>query len=140
MVRVNLLHPKKLADQHLIAEYNEILMLVAYIRKHSSIEDIPTSYCLNKGHMKFFKNKLAYLKKRHEHLKAEMKVRGFQANKTISLKGFGKNNVQNWTPTTKDFTIITKRITEKLRMKPTYYRYYGKYKDVEFLVGLLISK
>lgn len=30
MARVNLIHLKKLADQHLIAEYSEILMLLVY--------------------------------------------------------------------------------------------------------------
>ena len=34
MVRVNIINPNKLADQHLIAEYNEILMLLGYVRKY----------------------------------------------------------------------------------------------------------
>ena len=61
MVRINLVHPKKLADQHLIAEYNEILMLIGYVRKYPPLENIPDSYKLGKGHVKFFKNKLDYL-------------------------------------------------------------------------------
>ena len=73
MVRVNLIPPRKLADQHLIAEYNEILMLLGYVRKYPMTEEIPKNYCLGKGHIKFFKNKLLYLKKRHENLKNEMK-------------------------------------------------------------------
>jgi len=32
MVKINLIHPRYLTDQHLIAEYNEILMLLAYLR------------------------------------------------------------------------------------------------------------
>ena len=37
MVRVNLVNPAALSDQHLVAEYNEILMLGAYIRIYPSI-------------------------------------------------------------------------------------------------------
>jgi hypothetical protein len=33
MVRVNLISPSKLADQHLIAEYDEILMLLGYVHR-----------------------------------------------------------------------------------------------------------
>jgi len=32
MVRVNLVNPKQLADQQLVAEHNEILMLVGYLK------------------------------------------------------------------------------------------------------------
>jgi hypothetical protein len=53
MVRVNLVQPEMLADQHLIAEYNEILMLTAYIRTHPETADLPKHYCLGKGHMRF---------------------------------------------------------------------------------------
>ena len=63
MVRINLINPKKLTDQHLIAEYNEILMLLGYVKKYPKLEKIPSKYNLGKGHMLFFKNKLKYLKK-----------------------------------------------------------------------------
>jgi len=137
MVRVNLVNPKKLADQHLIAEYNEILMLIAYIRNYPELESVPKRYCLGKGHMKFFKDKVLYLKNRHESLKREMKKRGFQANKIVNLKGFEKNNLLNWNPKKEDINIITKRIISKLRLKPNYYRYYGDYKPVSFFVRIL---
>ena len=58
MVRVNLISPEKLADQHLVAEYAEILMLIAYIKSYPSTEEIPEHYTLGEGHMKFFKNKV----------------------------------------------------------------------------------
>jgi len=73
MVRVNLINPGCLADQHLIAEYAEILMLVGYIKKHPEKDNIPARYTLKTGHMRFFKDKALYLKKRHEQLIKEMK-------------------------------------------------------------------
>ncbi|MBN1157597.1 endonuclease, partial [Candidatus Woesearchaeota archaeon] len=83
MVRINLVEPKKLTDQHLVAEYNEILMLIGHVRKHPEIKAMPKEYILGKGHILFFKNKLVYLKKRHELIKNEMLRRGFKPKKTI---------------------------------------------------------
>jgi deoxyribonuclease (pyrimidine dimer) len=137
MVRVNLLNPKKLSDQHLIAEYNEILMLVAYIRKYTSLDNIPKNYCLGKGHMRFFKNKLLYLKKRHELLKKEIKKRGFVAKKSISLSKFKKELVKDWRASSDDRKIIKKRLIEKLSLKPEFYRYYSEYKSKKFFIELL---
>ena len=137
MVRINLINPVKLADQHLIAEYDEILMLVAYIKKYPKIENIPENYCLGKGHMTFFKNKMTYLKKRQEKLKVEMKKRGFQTNKTININLFKKDNKGDWKPEKRDLEIIKKRIISKIKLKPEYYRYHGKYKTADYLIKLL---
>jgi len=137
MVRINLVNPENLSDQHLIAEYDEILMLVAYIKKYPKLEDISENYCLGKGHMKFFKDKLIYLKKRHEKLKKEMKKRSFKINKTINLAVYKKQNKSDWSPKLKDFEIIRERIIGKLKLKPKYYRYYGDYKPMNFFIKLI---
>lgn len=136
MVRINLLHPRQLADQHLVAEYNEILMLFGHVKKFPTINNMPKDYCLGKGHITFFKNKLIYLKKRHEELKKEMKKRGYETNKTIELK-HGNELLNDWEPKECDKKLIKKRITEKLLKKPHYYRYYGEKKPVEFLINLI---
>ena len=137
MVRVNLIHPKKLADQHLIAEYNEILMLLGYVKQYPKEENLPENYVLGKGHIKFFKNKLLYLKERHEKLKNEMRERGFKANKTINLNEFPLNLINSWKSSKKDEIIIVSRIIEKINKKPKYYRYYSKNKSKEFFLSLL---
>ena len=137
MVRVNLISPSKLSDQHLIAEYNEILMLVGYARKHPELMGIPESYRLGTGHIKFFKNKIGYLKKRHELIKTEMARRNFSANKTVFLKGFGEEYFCEWKPGKKDFEVIKARISEKIKMKPEFYRYYSECKGGEFFLNLL---
>jgi len=86
MVQVNLIDHGSLADQHLIAEYNEIFMLVPYIRKFPVCKDTPKNYVLGTGHMTFFKDKVLYLKKKHESLKSKMKASGFFPIKTIFKK------------------------------------------------------
>ncbi len=137
MVRVNLINPNHLADQHLVAEYLEIMMLLGYVKNYPEVKDIPEKYTLGKGHIKFFKNKLNYLKNRHEELKKEMKKRGFATNKSINLKIFKKELLNDWSPSKEDVHIIKERIKWKIEKKPNYYRYYGKKQDHKFLIDLI---
>lgn len=139
MVRINLINPENLADQHLIAEYNEILMLLGYVRKHPSTENIPTKYILGKGHIRFFKNKLLYLQRRHTAIKEEMMRRGFDTNKTIHLDEFNKKLQNDWRPSKIDANIIKERLIEKINKKQDLYRYYGDKKDKQFLIKLIIE-
>lgn len=138
MVRINLINPRKLADQHLVAEYDEILMLLGYVRRYPSAVGIPDTYCLGPGHIKFFKNKLRYLKNRHEELKKEMRLRGFKPTKNIKLSEFPIGLRGDWKPTVADKKIILARLRSKIRAKPGYYRYYGEKKSQKFLLKLLI--
>lgn len=139
MVRVNLVKPEVLADQHLIAEYNEILMLVGYVKKFPDLNGIPEEFCLGKGHIKFFKNKLGYIDGRHKEIKLEMKKRGFETNKKLDLKGFGKQYKEDWKPMKNDFEVIVERLKWKISLKPEWYRYYGENKDLDFWNGLMFS-
>ncbi len=137
MVRINLIYPGCLADEHLRAEYAEILMLVGYVRKHPDAFGIPCSYCLGKGHVRFFKDKLLYLKKRYEEIKHEMRSRGFRARRSVNLRGFPPEMLKDWEPSREDKETVKKRIVEKLRLKPHYYHYYGEKRSLDFLVGLV---
>lgn len=137
MVRINLINPKYLADQHLIAEYAEILILLEKIRKHPKIYDLPEKYCLGTGHQKFFKNKVKYLKKRHQSLVKEMKKRGFCPRKTASLNRIPKKLINNWKPDKRDIPIIKKRLIQKLKLKSDFYRYYSKKKPLKFFISLV---
>ena len=138
MVRINLLKPKYLSDQHLIAEYDEILMLIGYVKRYSNLNrEIPDNYILGKGHILFFKNKLKYIKKRHEELKKEMKKRGFITRKTINLNKFPRNLLNDYKPNNKDKEIIKKRLIEKINLKPEFYRYYSEHKQKRFFIELI---
>ncbi len=139
MVRINLVNPKYLADQHLIAEYNEILMLFGYVRKHphTHFNQIPQSYRLGQGHILFFKNKLRYLEERFEIIKKEMAKRRFSGKKEISFKGIDKRLIGNWRPSTSDKEIIKSRLRERINLKPSYYRYYGEHKPKKFFMDMI---
>ena len=136
MVRINLVEPKKLTDQHLVAEFNETLMLFGQIKKCST-ENIPKNYCLGTGHIRFFFDKLVFLKKRFEKLKREMIKRGFRPTKELDISGFEQCLQNDWIPSKIDIDLNKKRIRERIRQKPDFYRYYGKHKDLAFLLDLL---
>jgi deoxyribonuclease (pyrimidine dimer) len=126
MVRINLIEPKLLADQHLVAEYHEIGMLLGYIRKHPKVENIPEEFDLGEGHIKFFKNKVGYLKERSGKLRKEMKRRGFVVKVNFDFSIYkGKEYYVNWKPTRFNYKVIIERISERLMEKPDWYRYKG---------------
>jgi deoxyribonuclease (pyrimidine dimer) len=142
MVRINLIKPAFLTDQHLVAEYNEILMLFGYVKKHphthfKQLSKIPKEYKLGEGHILFFKDKLIYLKKRHELIKKEMCKRGFRCSKVINSAEYDKKLMNDWKPSNLDKKIIKKRISDKINLKPTYYRYYREHKPRYFFVEMI---
>jgi deoxyribonuclease (pyrimidine dimer) len=139
MVRINLINPKFLADQHLVAEYKEILMLLGYVRKHQKTNPskIPKSYKLGSGHILFFKNKLIYLKKRFELIKKEMRKRKFVSDKKLNFKNIDGKLLNNWKPSEQDKKIIKQRLIWKINLKPYYYRYYGERKPKKFFVEMI---
>lgn len=137
MVRINLLNPKQLADQHLIAEYNEILMLLGYVKKYPVLRNQPSEYCLGKGHIIFFKDKIGYLKQRHDEIRKEMKKRGFKTDKIVSLGSYPIKYRNDWKPSNNDFYIIKERILDKIEKKQNYYRYFGEKKSYGFFRDLM---
>ena len=131
MTRINLVPPSELTDQHLIAEYREIFMVAGSLRRTLLSKNgfqesrVPKKYTLNKGHVYFFYNKGQYLHKRYLDLISEMKKRGFSPSDSRNFPDdiFIKNNLYNdWMPDRKDLLLIRKRINQKIKMKPNWYR------------------
>jgi deoxyribonuclease (pyrimidine dimer) len=139
MVRINLISPQCLTDQHLMAEFNEILMLCGYVKKHPELNNIPEKFTLGKGHIKFFKNKLLYLKYRHKFLKQELLKRGYNVTKDIDINIYDNNLKNNYSPSIEDKNIIKNRIIEKLNLKPYYYTYYGKHYNLDFYTKMIVE-
>ena len=117
MTRINVaIPPKELTNRHLIAEHREIKRIPNTITSgRAKIIDIPKQFTLGKGHVKFFYNKLGYLKNRYEELYRECIDRGFN----VSYYGGAWNDIPNhlmndYQPTQRDKEIIEQRIKEKL--------------------------
>jgi deoxyribonuclease (pyrimidine dimer) len=104
---------------------------------HPFVEGIPPKYVLGKGHIKFFKNKLLYLSKRHEIIKEEMRNRGFQTRIKIILLPEYEDYNKDYIPTPEAIQEIKERIIWKLGLKPSYYRYYGEGYAIEWLQELI---
>ncbi len=133
MTRINLVIPKELTDQHLMAEIKEINQLAGQFRtslnSKKGIIDIPKNFTLNKGHVKYFYNKGKYLHKRFLLLKQEAIERKFDIKVNFNnewLKNQKIDLYQDWEPSLNDLEIIRERIKTKINMKPTWYKYYGK--------------
>ncbi len=130
MTRINLIDPKELSDQHLVAEYREIFMVGSALQRSmksthwsETKKTLPKHFTLNKGHVKFFYNKGEYLHKRYLSLRKEMKSRGM---KPSPFRDFKKEQWPNelyndWEPGPDDLVKIRQRINEKIKQKPEWY-------------------
>lgn len=132
MTRINLVPPGELADQHLMAEYREMPMVPAALRRSLKtrnaadiIKGIPREFTLNKGHVTFFYDKLIYLKNRYETLCNELRARGFKLDESrvLNIDNFPDIFYNDYVPTEEAYSIIRARIAERIAMKPNWYRY-----------------
>ena len=131
MTRINIIPPRELYDQHLIAEYREMLMVPASLKRTLAskaglqLNRIPKTFTLNTGHVYFFYDKGLYLDKRYQSLINEMCARGFNPDTTrvFPTEVFKQNNLYNdWTPTPAEQLLIRQRITERVNQRPGWYR------------------
>lgn len=136
MTRINSdIDPKQLMDQHLMAEYRELPMVIASLKRslktqseREVLKKIPPRFTLNKGHVLFFYNKLSFLKDRYAKLVDELLNRGYNLDhtRTLDFNNIPATFFNNWTATPTDNAVLEQRIREKIAMKPTWYKYYGK--------------
>ena len=135
MTRINIIDPKELTDQHLVAEYVETLMLcknlVRTLNSRNGFQEkkVPPTYRLNKGHVYFFYNKGAYLHKRFNQLREEMQSREIETNEHFPRHLWPDELYNDWEPNYADREIIRERIALRISQKPGYYRYRGKLID-----------
>jgi deoxyribonuclease (pyrimidine dimer) len=107
--------PKELSDRHLIAEHRELKRIPNAINSgRAVIENIPARFTLGKGHVKFFYDKLLFLKNRYELLNEECINRGFK----VTYYGNAWADIpvrlmNDYLPTAEDDIIIRERINER---------------------------
>ena len=145
MTRINLVVPKQLTDQHLVAEYREIKRVIPFAlyrfekEGKNGFNNLPKKYTLGEGHMSFFYNKLKFIINRFNWLKHEMIERGMNPNIEIDKEEIiNENNsflYNDWEPTEEDISLsrerikqkidekISDNITNKTSYKYTYYSY-----------------
>ena len=125
MTRINIIPVEQISNKQLMAEYHESLRVFSYVLKSKkNPEDIPSHYCLGKGHVKFFFNKIPYLLKRYKEINKELTNRGYRLNNETFSKNLEKGKlalarypdiqVNNWAPSLEDMTGYQDRVDERL--------------------------
>jgi deoxyribonuclease (pyrimidine dimer) len=145
MTRINSnLDPKKLTDQHLMAEYRELPMVVSSLRRSlrtqsvkAVLKKIPKRFTLNTGHVLFFVDKLIFLKKRYESLILELIDRGYEIDleRTLKLDDIPIEFFNDWSNDESSLSILYERLILRINAKLEWYRYYGKRIDNNFLLN-----
>ena len=120
MTRINVgILPAELNNQHLIAEHREIKRIPNCIAKGKyNMDGIPNKFKLGTGHVKFFYNKLLYLRNRYVNLYNECIKRGFNVRNYISAWDNVPQELMNdYTVEVNDIKIIKQRINERISNK-----------------------
>lgn len=93
MTRVNLVPVEELTSRHAMAELRELKMVPAALRRSLRTRkwnvvksEIPKHYTLNTGHVKFFFDKLWYLRTRYFQLVGELLKRGYKLDPDNMIK------------------------------------------------------
>lgn len=130
MTRINVIPVEELTDQHLMAEYRELPMVMTSARRSSAVGYKPTDkYTLNKGHVMFFYNKKRYLLNRWLDLIAELYHRGYDidpASRVVHWNELNKFEQVDWQPDQHAYNINIDRINTRISQRPGWYKYHGK--------------
>ena len=129
MTRVNVVPPKELCNQHLLAEWREMPRLVKNLNaslnrksKPFSKDEISPHYILGAGHVKFFFDKFKYLHKRHEVITTELLSRGYNLSNTNSdvFKSVDSKWYNDYIPTNDALKLNRERIELRMPKSPKW--------------------
>ena len=117
MTRINSAIPvKNLTDEHLLAEHREIKRLPAVFKKMKPGAKIPEKFCLGKGHVLFWMDKMDFILRRYVSLYLECKARGFKVTDYSSNWCFIPLEYRNgYTPTAEERTLLENRISSQIQ-------------------------
>lgn len=130
MTRINTVHPSHLSNKHLQAEYKEITrigtnVLELYSKGKTLADvDIPENFKLNKGHMKFFYNKMAWIYERYIALHIELAKRKVNVDHKLHvtitknwLRNVPNECWNNWVPSPEDHYLSMARLCKRSKME-----------------------
>ena len=134
-MRINVIEADDLPDIFLRAEYREILMSCHYYKKSLNSKSglnrssIPQQYTLNKGHAKFFYDKMLFIQQRHDKLEQEMRIRGFKIRDSYDLKldWIQEKDMNPYKVTEQDILLNLGRVLAKISLKEDGYYKLSKY-------------
>lgn len=124
MTRINVIPVEDLSREHLVAEYREITRVPNNLKKSLSrkgkpfcFSEIPLDYVLGEGHVKFFFDKMLFLKNRFELLVEEMLRRNYKPSYTDSSIFIPEDKTfyKDYTPTKEAIDKNLRRIKERTK-------------------------
>lgn len=148
MTRVNLVYVQDLADQHLFAEWREVKMVPAALRRSlrsRSIKDIlsgiPDHYTLNTGHVSFFFDKMTWLANRYTELTYELVNRDYNISEHSTMDIFFKDipeefTLDTWASNAAEVAVNVERVNLRINERPSWYKHYGEVKSPEYFAAL----
>jgi len=120
MTRINsAISPRRLTDQHLIAELRELPRIFTAVQKRidddREFDDIPKIFTLGFGHMKFFYDKLSFLNLRHSQLRYEYNRRyDKQWPYIINVDKCPSLLYNQYSPTSEEKKLLIERISKRI--------------------------
>ena len=145
MTRINLVSVKDLADQHLFAEWREIKMVPAALRRsmrtrktNDILSKVPTRYTLNAGHVTFFFDKMKFLVERYKMLTDELLNRKYNLSDNSGDFTQYTNDIpqvfaqKEWNPNNSEIAVNVERIVLRISEKPHWYKFLGSSLTPEF--------
>ena len=121
MTRINsAIKVRLLTDEHLLAEHREIKRLPSVYKKRldskKDLNNLPSAFTLGTGHVKFFYDKILYLRNRYKRIHSECIRRGFDVqNYEDSFSNIPERLMNNYIETESDRKIILERIASRLK-------------------------
>ncbi len=145
MTRINAnITPANLIDQHLLAEYREMVRVPSAVKKYcisgKKIPKIPVDFKLGTGHVLYFYNKLHFLHKRFVSIKNELTKRTIANNMSdemfIDIDPIYYNDLQDGELVNAN-QLIVERIIERINKMKDPPRYNGKQISKEEAINLI---
>lgn len=127
MTRINVIPATELTDQHLMAEYRELPMVLAAARRSDPARyKATTQYTLNRGHVMFFYDKKKWLFNRYLDLIEELFTRQYDirpSERVVDFTPLDKFPQTMWYPDSHAAAINIARLVERIEQKPAWYRH-----------------
>ena len=128
MTRINVVSPKELSDQWLLAEYRE---LPRVLKGNFSIYNAPKQYKLGVGHVKWARYHASYTNARFKEIIKEMQYRGFKTSFTTDLGKYITNDIKNdYRPNLNDLRVNRNRLAERYKANPKVHKWTKREKPV----------
>lgn len=117
MTRINAgVPPHHLTRQHLLAEHREMKRIPNVVKSgRACLTSLPQEFCMGKGHVRFFYNKLGWLLGRYRLVRDEAWSRGYQVQDFEGAwDGLPEDLLGDWQPTAEAERLVRERIALRL--------------------------